>query len=559
MRMLKKMSSLLLAFCMLLTLALPTNVYAGGEDIINSYDALKAALESNVEDDFMDIYIEPTGFIWPEEESALSITSNIVMDSGTWNIPKNITLEFSSTSSPAKITAYTAAELEIEGKVIINSDHNLQGVDITLEKDGCIESPNNTTLYVGSSYTFTLKDGAVMSLPIRLDGTLTGSGSVLKRVAVSGGYSGSDSNAVISGNVKCMDVVEVEKSSSSEYNASLTIPSDSNVEITGLRVSNGTVNLNGNLAISDTYNQICDGGKMVMNNGKLTIKPNASLNYNYGSEIGKMILGTGSIYLEANKDADGYDTDIPSIFYNRADVIEKPAVVKNLSNYIDEGITITSNCCQHNWNYEITKPATYEETGEMIGTCAECGKTITEILRKLEPETAETEIPNTETPETQIPETEAPKVPVKGTVITDSKSKGKYTISSVSESNPTVTYKGVVDKKVKTITIPTSVTVDGITYKVTAIANNAFKNNKKVTKVTISSSVTKIGKNAFSGCSKLKTLTIKSTKLTAKTVAKNAFKGLTKKTTIKVPKKKLIAYKKLFKSKGLSAKVAVKK
>ena len=68
----------------------------------------------------------------------------------------------------------------------------------------------------------------------------------------------------------------------------------------------------------------------------------------------------------------------------------------------------------------------------------------------------------------------------------------------------------------------------------------------------------RLGKNVFDGCKKLKTITIKSTKLTSKTVSKNAFKGLTKVTTIKVPKEKLAAYKKLFKSKGVSSKVNVK-
>ena len=67
-----------------------------------------------------------------------------------------------------------------------------------------------------------------------------------------------------------------------------------------------------------------------------------------------------------------------------------------------------------------------------------------------------------------------------------------------------------------------------------------------------------IGANAFNGCKKLKTIKITSTKLTSKTVAKNAFKGLIKATTISVPKKMLSAYKKLFKSKGLSSKVTVK-
>jgi hypothetical protein len=72
--------------------------------------------------------------------------------------------------------------------------------------------------------------------------------------------------------------------------------------------------------------------------------------------------------------------------------------------------------------------------------------------------------------------------------------------------------------------------VNGITYKVTSIANNAFKGNKKLTKVTIGKNVTKIGKNAFSGCKNLKKITITAGNL--KTISKNAFKGINKKATI---------------------------
>ena len=97
-----------------------------------------------------------------------------------------------------------------------------------------------------------------------------------------------------------------------------------------------------------------------------------------------------------------------------------------------------------------------------------------------------------------------------------------------------------------------------MTYKVTSIAKNAFKNNKKLKTVTVGKNVSKMGANVFTGCKKLKTITIKSTKLTAKTLSKSTFKGITKATTIKVPKKKLSAYKKLFKSRGLSSKIKVK-
>jgi polyisoprenoid-binding protein YceI len=92
--------------------------------------------------------------------------------------------------------------------------------------------------------------------------------------------------------------------------------------------------------------------------------------------------------------------------------------------------------------------------------------------------------------------------------------------------------------------------VDGITYQVTSIANNAFAGNKKLTSVTIGKNITKIGKNAFKNCKKLKKITVKSTQLTKKSIGKNALKGTNKNLTIKVPKKKVSDYKKYFKGKG---------
>ncbi|MDD6069204.1 MAG: leucine-rich repeat domain-containing protein [Clostridiales bacterium] len=191
-----------------------------------------------------------------------------------------------------------------------------------------------------------------------------------------------------------------------------------------------------------------------------------------------------------------------------------------------------------------------------------------------------------------------------GTQITDSKSKGTYEVIKAEGTTGTVTYTGTEDKKAKTVAIPATVTVDGITYNVTAVADNAFKGNKTVTKVSIPKNVTTIGKNAFSGCTKLKTvtvgsdvttvganafkdckaltkitlpgnttkiganafsgckklntITIKSKKMTSKNIDKNAFKGVSTKATIKVPSGKAKTYKTLFQKKGLSKKVKVK-
>ena len=214
--------------------------------------------------------------------------------------------------------------------------------------------------------------------------------------------------------------------------------------------------------------------------------------------------------------------------------------------------------------WKVVVAATTTEAGKKERSCV-CGYKETADIPKLDvqtPGTPSTPAPGTpstpapETPSTPAPETPAVKTPNKGDIVTDDKKTGSYIITSSEKKE--VAYKAPANKNAKTITIPATIKVKGVTYKVTKIADNSFKNNNKITKITIGENIVSIGKNAFYGCKKLKTITIRSKKLTSKTVSKNAFKGLTKITTIKVPKNKLTAYKKLLKKKGLSSKVKVK-
>ena len=144
----------------------------------------------------------------------------------------------------------------------------------------------------------------------------------------------------------------------------------------------------------------------------------------------------------------------------------------------------------------------------------------------------------------------------------------------------TVSITGLNVNNVTKIKVPKTVLIDGKTYKVTAIANNAFKRNAKITsveigdnvktigtsafegctkitKVTIGKGVTKIGNSTFKNCKKLRTLVVKSTKL--KKVGKNALKGIKSTAKVRVPAKKLPVYKKLFKNKGQGKKVKIVK
>lgn len=189
------------------------------------------------------------------------------------------------------------------------------------------------------------------------------------------------------------------------------------------------------------------------------------------------------------------------------------------------------------------------------------------------------------------------KLPAVGKTVTSGKNSYKVT-----KQGTAVAFVKTKSKS-KTITIPATVKVGNTTYKVTSIAANALKGNKKLTKVTIGKNVTSIGKGAFQNCtaltkitvpdkvtsigdlafsgckkmttvtlgkgvkkigketfkgnSKLSSITIKSTAL--KSVGKDALKGIQSNAKIKVPAKKLSAYKKLLKNKGQGKKVKITK
>lgn len=174
-----------------------------------------------------------------------------------------------------------------------------------------------------------------------------------------------------------------------------------------------------------------------------------------------------------------------------------------------------------------------------------------------EPETPAVEAPVT-TPATETPATVASEQAVTVIQATTEVKSGKAVYSVTSDSKKTVEYTAPTSKKVTTAVVPAAIKVDGTTYKVTSIAKNAFKGNKKLKKVTIAKNVKTIGANAFSGCTSLKNVVIQSKSLS--TIGKNAFKGIQKKAVFTVPKAKYKAYKKLLSSKtGYKKTMKIKK
>ena len=172
---------------------------------------------------------------------------------------------------------------------------------------------------------------------------------------------------------------------------------------------------------------------------------------------------------------------------------------------------------KHSWdNGKVIQAPSYTKVGVKTWTCSECGKTKTTTLAKLPMPKAGT------------------KVIVGGNQYTVTKSGSEVRFSKA-------------NAKARAITVPSTIKAKGITYKVTSIGTNAFKNCKKLTKATIGANVKVIKAKAFNNCPKLKAVTIKTALLTKKTASKKCFSKVNKRMVIKSPRKVKRAYVKIFK------------
>ena len=258
----------------------------------------------------------------------------------------------------------------------------------------------------------------------------------------------------------------------------------------------------------------------------------------------------------------------------------------------------------HDYLASVTKQPTTTEEGIRTYTCTRCSNTYTESIARLtspspqptatpsgkpetpspQPTATPSDKPETPSPQPTATPSDKPEIPSpqpKGTNLKDDTG-AAYKVTSANGKTPAVQYIAPKSGVKGTVTVPLEVTIDGVTYKVTSIAGNAFKGTKKIkkivigsnitsigknafagctslTSITIGKNVTKIGKNAFTGCKKLKSITIKTKKLTTKTVKKGAFNGISKKVVVKVPKSRYKTYKKLLPAKGLKKAAKIRK
>lgn len=412
----KRICSLLLTLCLLLSL-LPTVALAGGEAEVTTYQQLVSKL-SEIQMGY--VFLTPASdFGWPES-ATLTIPANVgiqVSAGCIWEIPKGITVNFETNCYGIRCeelilngtihTAYSSQDSILTGcnKVLIGPTGTFSCAD---------DHPDYPTLCgmsIPKDSTWEVLSGAVLEPRIYLNGTLTGSGTVSGQITVQGGFYGTDSNGLLSGNLTLTGGLSVGLESST-YADCLTIPKGSHITITNqcwMNIVNATVNLEGELEFqpddSENYSNpyIGPGGKLTMNGGKLTLnwpyhfQQNAA-DWADGEAVtfekiqaavpAPLIDGTGTICFQDSVNSPG--TESGWIFSCHADLVAQAAEqIRNGSYDPSQADPMTwapvcmidlqtiaierSWACEHIWDGgQVTQSPTCTQPGTMTYTCVKC-------------------------------------------------------------------------------------------------------------------------------------------------------------------------------------------
>lgn len=125
-----------------------------------------------------------------------------------------------------------------------------------------------------------------------------------------------------------------------------------------------------------------------------------------------------------------------------------------------------------------------------------------------------------------------------------------YQVIKTTASDPRVCAVGCTKQTLTTLTIPDRITFGGVSYRVTRIGKNAFRDMPKLNTMTMGKNVMKIERAAFYNCPKLKTITVSSRKLTS--IGEKAFSKIYVKAKVNVPNSSVKKYKKYLLDAGLS-------
>ena len=201
----KRIWAVLLSVCLLVGL-LPTTALAGGFEV-TTYQELVDKL-SELQSGYA--YLVPAAeFGWPAE-ATLTIPANVgirVETGKAWEIPSGITVDFAQNCQGIQCD-----ELTINGTMNMaysSQDAVLRGCDrVIIGPTGTFscadDNPEYPTVYgayIPADSTWEVLKGATLNPSVRLDGTLTGEGTVSGMLEVSGGFGGTAANATLSGDL----------------------------------------------------------------------------------------------------------------------------------------------------------------------------------------------------------------------------------------------------------------------------------------------------------------------------------------------------------------------
>ena len=340
-----------------------------------------------------------------------------------------------------------------------------QTSDMTCEVKDLGSGSFRFILYSGSLQK--LKEGELMSLNLMADGNKElGSYSVsLSNVAFSDGdgvvtkESGTSATVKVTNYFNLVYMVDGSEYKSYQIEYGVTITSEAAPTKEGYTFSGWS-----NIPATMPANDVTVTGTFTINRYKLVYKVDGEVYKTYEIEYGKAITPEAAPMKEGYTFS-GWST-IPATM---------PA----------KDVTVTGS-------FTINKyKLIYKVDGEVYKTYEiEYGKAIT-------PEAAPTKEGYTFSGWSSIPETmPAHDVEVMGTF-----TQVEFVIDDVTyeiSGEGTVTIMGGNQKG--EVTIDATVVINGQTYRVTAIADNAFKENQSITSVTIPDGINTIGDNAFNGC-----------------------------------------------------------
>lgn len=403
----KRVLSFLTVLCMVLSL-MPGVALASLEIEVMDYSALVAALaEEAAKDDPGSVqFIPAEDFGWPEN-AVLTIPAFVrAWSTREWEIPEGVTVVFETNSK-----GLYSKELTINGT--IQTSYSSQDSVLSQCKK-VIVGPSANFLYVRedgrtglaghnipAEKVWEVQAGANLNADISLGGTLTGEGTVSGGVTVNGGFSGSDRNAVISGELTFVDRAIQLGREGSEYADTLTIPAGSHIKLDkggALQVYSAaaTIYLDGKVELLDgvapewggsCFISFREAGKLVMGAGsEIILRAPSEFGQNAvgweeeerfsaatQDQFPRFVEGSGTIKFYGDEAWYGFFHSSPDDVVRFLEDTDRMIPVER---YVDfTNITIfRSWMCAHVFeNGDVVTEPTCTEPGAMAVTCIHCG------------------------------------------------------------------------------------------------------------------------------------------------------------------------------------------